>query len=670
MNYNETNKFKLLLDSVFQEVPAQDQQEGVSLADLGNMLFDVDNSFSPSNYGASQLRDLLDQVPDVVKIVDAYPQIRAVYRGAIRPAQAGGQNAQPGQRQDVDAPSDARDGQWGERDGSAEGQGLGEGERESPRAYGQSGAQGPDARLGDGMGAPEGYDDGRAAADPYGPAEAEPRQGGADWRRPQRDGRFYGAPDARRYPSEWGFSGQDRPYGARDWRPDDRDGRDGRGGYGPGFARQPSGGYRNRDAAYGPNAPDFRDGYGRNRGYGPRPYQGLRPYDGERAQGGYGRPYDRRFDGGNGYNDYRGRDARRPYYRDDRDRFTNGPDERGPYRPIRADGMPYDGLKRAKAPGELFKFAYCPDSVWEDLAHLAAEEYWGEAVVPNRGADDAGAREGLASAGSTARYTILFRYIKGVFCRAAIERKVLISKDDNEAAFHTGLLDDRGQPIYGVFTPNTFSNKQPWFLKCFCAVSSNLGKGYLDGQFDALPSPICFANNPSDLIFNAEMPVSPNWQSVARDNAYRLPEQTLTLAIPDDMLEDASSMGRFETQRYKNKLGDFLFANPESLAQLVGILQSALLETLKKAQLDYKIAVPTYYIKDNTVSLALPLDLTGRGNGADVALVLSNNGLNGYRGETIYPLSWAYGNARIISPVASPWLRAAGAADWDGPDEA
>lgn len=84
-------------------------------------------------------------------------------------------------------------------------------------------------------------------------------------------------------------------------------------------------------------------------------------------------------------------------------------------------------------------------------------------------------------------------------------------------------------------------------------------------------------------------------------------------------------------------------------------IENALETSIKRANWNYKTAIPMYYPTLNTTSLLLPLALLDE-NVIDVALVIEKQPSGNYIGQTILPLEWAYSNARLITRPDSDWL--------------
>lgn len=93
------------------------------------------------------------------------------------------------------------------------------------------------------------------------------------------------------------------------------------------------------------------------------------------------------------------------------------------------------------------------------------------------------------------------------------------------------------------------------------------------------------------------------------------------------------------------------------------MLQGAVAEAGKRAQMNYKVAVPQFYFGHGgagpgRIRLLLPLCFESPAR-ADLALVVEREE-RAYRAFTVLPLEKAYSNARLIARPESDWLPVAG----------
>ena len=84
-------------------------------------------------------------------------------------------------------------------------------------------------------------------------------------------------------------------------------------------------------------------------------------------------------------------------------------------------------------------------------------------------------------------------------------------------------------------------------------------------------------------------------------------------------------------------------------------MKNALETAIKRANWNYKTAIPQYYPTHDSTSLLLPLALKDERT-IDLALVVEKQASGNYQGHTVLPLAWAYSNARLITRPDSDWL--------------
>ena len=132
-----------------------------------------------------------------------------------------------------------------------------------------------------------------------------------------------------------------------------------------------------------------------------------------------------------------------------------------------------------------------------------------------------------------------------------------------------------------------------------------------------------YFENPSALIFDANLDIVPQWNHILYDeeNFKRIPEQ----------LRD----------------------NGKEFCQ--NIIDGAIRSVKKRIDANYKTIVPQYYI--GKIQLLAPLYLTNADQ-PDLALVLSlSDDKTVYCGHTCLTTEMAYNNARLIARPDSYWLQ-------------
>lgn len=191
--------------------------------------------------------------------------------------------------------------------------------------------------------------------------------------------------------------------------------------------------------------------------------------------------------------------------------------------------------------------------------------------------------------------------------------------DSEKACFDTGLMTEKFEPIYAVFSRNNRAEaKQSWFLQCFSTASDHYVR-----EFQTLPNLVTYVDDPSDLVFDARKRVNFRIDHIVEDNIDRFPDDLRNLP-------------------------------PHLLRQLV---ESSASDSKKRVQRNYKIAIPQFYRKyggDGKIQLLLPLCLQ-QPDVADLALAF-DNGDHDYVANTILTLDMAYNNARLLTRPDRYWL--------------
>ncbi|KAJ9610859.1 hypothetical protein H2200_005636 [Cladophialophora chaetospira] len=222
---------------------------------------------------------------------------------------------------------------------------------------------------------------------------------------------------------------------------------------------------------------------------------------------------------------------------------------------------------------------------------------------------------------NTAPYGILKSYIVYTYRRFYIEQKISISRDNQGAAFNTGLLTPFGEELFGYFEPNRRPKAQPWV---FYGWKSESDMGMMN-RFYPPPEMAQYVRTAAELVYDTGRPLTISIDHIIQHNIERFPPELRKKGM-------------------------------EGMARMC--LNSAKDMTLKRLRRNYKIAIPQWYPKLGTegAQLMLPLDLTNSGT-ADLALVVSLTDGGSYRGHTVLTLGMAYSNARLVARPDSAWLR-------------
>ncbi len=249
-------------------------------------------------------------------------------------------------------------------------------------------------------------------------------------------------------------------------------------------------------------------------------------------------------------------------------------------------------------------------------------------------------------------YPILKSYLRYTFIRLQHEGKVLTSTHPKYRAFNTGLLDTLLRPIYGLLTQG-----QPQWNLDFCIA----GEGYIGkklvAQFTQLPIAANYLANADQAFYHlAAGAPQVDWQHVVKDNMARLPIDFLEQYAPADFTpRSTQGLTTPEFFDYKRAFTNALDADPAGYRNIVRKLEEALERSLRRTQVNYTTAVPTYYPKINSIDLLLPLCLADE-NTADLALVVRREPSGKYIGHTVLTMRQAYNNARLICKLDEHWL--------------
>ncbi len=250
-------------------------------------------------------------------------------------------------------------------------------------------------------------------------------------------------------------------------------------------------------------------------------------------------------------------------------------------------------------------------------------------------------------------YPILKSYLRYTFIRLQHEGKVPTSANGQYRAFNTGLLDTLLRPIYALFTQSSSAVR----ALDFCIAGEGYAGKTLVAQFAQLPIAANYLENPNNVFYHlAAGAPQVDWQHVVKDNMARLPltflQQNGPLSFTPRSTQGLTTPDFFD---YKGAFVEALEADPASYRRIVNKLEEALERTLKRIQVNYNTAVPTYYPKINSIDLLLPMCLADE-NTADLALVVRREASQKYIGHTILTMRQAYNNARLICKLDEHWL--------------
>ena len=256
-------------------------------------------------------------------------------------------------------------------------------------------------------------------------------------------------------------------------------------------------------------------------------------------------------------------------------------------------------------------------------------------------------------------HPILRNYIRHMFTRLQHEGKVSSSQDGYFYTFHTNLYDKLRRPIYALMTQKPSEGDEAYgrpALKLeFGVPGEGVGKN-LVGQFDVLPPAANFMTRPEWFFYYCEAGTpTVNWKHIIEDNMIRLPSAFLQPYLPNFEFCDIEPMSKIEIGEYKARFAEALDADAAAYREIVARLERALELTMLRIQLNYKVAVPTYFASHDRIDLMLPLSLMDEG-ATDCVIVVKRERSGNYSGNTIFTMEQAYNNARLIYKPMQRWL--------------
>lgn len=278
------------------------------------------------------------------------------------------------------------------------------------------------------------------------------------------------------------------------------------------------------------------------------------------------------------------------------------------------------------------------------LAEMALEERWyfGSAPDPDN------------------PLPILENYIKFTFFRLRRENKVTEASGSRGkwAAFNTGLVDKLYDPIFALFQENDRKDLKPWRFYAFCVPGKGQAGKQLTSVFDPLPEAASYFQSNFDMLLDTSKIIHVDYDHVILDGVSRdrFPPAFLADYPPKGFgWRDYSGMDRNDREQYLTELAQAIEADVQTMRAIKRRLEDAKLLAEKRTKWNYKTAIPQYFPRQDVMSLLLPLAIVDDEK-VDLALVVTRNPSGSYQGRTVFPLDWAYQNARLVCRPDSDWL--------------
>ena len=253
-------------------------------------------------------------------------------------------------------------------------------------------------------------------------------------------------------------------------------------------------------------------------------------------------------------------------------------------------------------------------------------------------------------------FPILHSYLRHTFARLVLEDKVMVSSNEQFAAFNTGLVDPRYETIFAVFGRNK-SGQCAWELSDFCIAGEAISGQNLVRHFNPLPRPAHYFDEPTDLLYDVRQGGPElDWNHIVIERVDRYPMEFLGDHCPNGFeLVDPRTLGWEDRRQYAEALGAAIQNDSRTYRRIMNRVRDAVELAIKRVSWNFKTAVPQYYPRVKRLQLLLPLCLVSD-DSVDLALAVETTPAGSYLGHTALPLDWAYTNARLICRPNSDWL--------------
>ncbi len=254
-------------------------------------------------------------------------------------------------------------------------------------------------------------------------------------------------------------------------------------------------------------------------------------------------------------------------------------------------------------------------------------------------------------------HPILYSYLFHTFGRLVLEDKILINGNASYAAFNTGLVDDRYEPIHALFVPNDDRRSSPWQLTGFCIAGEGADGQNLVRHFTPLPSTAHYFEHPVDLLYDTRAGEPRlDWRHIITERIDRYPKDFVQDHWPQGYeAKDDQSLNEDERKAYYRGLGEAIEHDSRTYRRIMNRVKDAIDLSIKRVAWNFKTAIPTYYPRVKHLQLLLPLCLLSDDH-VDLALAVEKTPSGSYLGHTVLPLDWAYKNARLVCRPDSDWL--------------
>jgi cold shock CspA family protein len=236
---------------------------------------------------------------------------------------------------------------------------------------------------------------------------------------------------------------------------------------------------------------------------------------------------------------------------------------------------------------------------------------------------------------------ILASYLIHTFGRLVLERKVLVNENASCAAFNTGLVDPRYEPIHALFTPNDDPHTR-WQLAGFCIPGEGADGQNLVRHFNPLPTCAHYFANPVDLLYDARVGKPElDWRHIIIERIDRYPADFLDDHWPPSFKKrKPDGLPKEERKAYYEALGQAIESDSRTYRRIMNRVKDAVDLSIKRVSWNFKTAVATYYPRIRKLQLLLPVCLISDDK-VDLALAVEKTPTASYLGHTVLTLDWA-----------------------------
>jgi hypothetical protein len=199
---------------------------------------------------------------------------------------------------------------------------------------------------------------------------------------------------------------------------------------------------------------------------------------------------------------------------------------------------------------------------------------------------------------------------------------------------------------------------KPWRLHAFCVPGKGPAGKQLTSVFDPLPEPASYFQSNFDMLLDTSKDIHVDYDHVILDGVSRdrFPPGLLSDYPPKGFAwKDYPALERNDREQFLTELAQAIEADVQTMRGIKRRLEDAKLLAEKRTRWNYKTAIPQYFPRQDVMSLLLPLAIVDDEQ-VDLALVVTRNPSGSYQGRTVFPLDWAYQNARLVCRPDSDWL--------------